>query len=204
MVVRPSLKRVVPGSVPPWRALCAESARALKAFFSALCVCRRFLSLFCCSNPSSGRSRQILHALNLRAFWVRAFCPRVGRGRCWAMFFVAAPWFSTPGNQKSAAAVHYRYARSLSTFAVAAETLLASRGAELPSWRGALQLSRPLARRNSQLLSALATYFLPPGLVRCSPIFATRHLLRRSRCVRFVDLRWCGSWPLVAGLGGWD
>ena len=37
MVVRPSLKRVVPGSVPPWRALCAESARALKAFFSVLC-----------------------------------------------------------------------------------------------------------------------------------------------------------------------
>ena len=38
MVARPSLKRVVPGSVPPWRALCAESARALKAFFSVLCV----------------------------------------------------------------------------------------------------------------------------------------------------------------------
>ena len=33
VVARPSLKRVVPGSVPPWRALCAESARALKAFF---------------------------------------------------------------------------------------------------------------------------------------------------------------------------
>ena len=32
MVLRPSLGRVVPGSVPPWRALCAESARALKAF----------------------------------------------------------------------------------------------------------------------------------------------------------------------------
>ena len=37
MVLRPpSLKRVVPGSVPPWRALCAASARALKAFFSTL------------------------------------------------------------------------------------------------------------------------------------------------------------------------
>ena len=42
MVARPSLKRVVPGSVPPWRALCAESARALKAFFSVLCVSREF------------------------------------------------------------------------------------------------------------------------------------------------------------------
>ena len=38
VVARPSLKRVVPGSVPPWRALCAEPARALKAFFSVLCV----------------------------------------------------------------------------------------------------------------------------------------------------------------------
>ena len=35
----------------------------------------------------------------------------------------------------------------------------------------------PLAHRNSQLLSALATYCF----VRCSPIFALRHLLRRSR-----------------------
>ena len=42
MVARPSLKRVVPGSVPPWRALCAESARALKAFFSILCVSNCF------------------------------------------------------------------------------------------------------------------------------------------------------------------
>ena len=35
MALRPSLARVVPGSVPPWRALCAESARALKAFLLA-------------------------------------------------------------------------------------------------------------------------------------------------------------------------
>ena len=45
MVLRPSLKRVVPGSVPPWRALCAASARALKAFFSILCISREFLNL---------------------------------------------------------------------------------------------------------------------------------------------------------------
>ena len=55
VVARPSLKRVVPGSVPPWRALCAESARALKAFFSIHCISRKFLNLFCCSNPRSGR-----------------------------------------------------------------------------------------------------------------------------------------------------
>ena len=45
MVARPSLKRVVPGSIPPWRALCAESARALKAFFSFLCVSKSVLLL---------------------------------------------------------------------------------------------------------------------------------------------------------------
>ena len=39
------LKRVVPGSVPPWRALCAEPARALKAFFSVLCVSKSVLLL---------------------------------------------------------------------------------------------------------------------------------------------------------------
>ena len=64
MVARPSLKRVVPGSVPPWRALCAESARALKAFFSVLCVSKSVLLL-------EFKFEQILRALNLRAFWVR-------------------------------------------------------------------------------------------------------------------------------------
>ena len=52
MVARPSLKRVVPGSVPPWRALCAESARVLKGFLPILCVSRKFLNLFCCSSRS--------------------------------------------------------------------------------------------------------------------------------------------------------
>ena len=74
MVARPSLKRVVPGSVPPWRALCAESARALKAFFSVLCVSKSVLLL-------ASKFGQISRALNLRAFWVRRSCPRVGRGR---------------------------------------------------------------------------------------------------------------------------
>ena len=74
MVARPSLKRVVPGSVPPWRALCAESARALKAFFSVLCVFKSVLLL-------ESKFGQILRALNLRAFWVRPSCPRAGRGR---------------------------------------------------------------------------------------------------------------------------
>ena len=30
------------------------------------------------------------------------------------------------------------------------------------------------------------------------------HAPSRRCCVRFVELRWCRSWPLVAGLGGWD
>ena len=66
--MRPFLKRVVPGSVPPWRALCAESARVLKCFFPILWVSRKFLNLFCCSS----RSCQILRALNLRSFWAPA------------------------------------------------------------------------------------------------------------------------------------
>ena len=74
MVARPSLKRVVPGSVPPWRALCAELARALKAFFSVLGVSTSVLLL-------ESKFGQILRALNLRAFWVRPSCPRAGRGR---------------------------------------------------------------------------------------------------------------------------
>ena len=45
-------------------------------------------------------------------------------------------------------------------------------------------VSWPLARRNSQLLSALATYrlLLSIRLGRCLPIFAMRHLLRWSLC----------------------
>ena len=75
MVARPSLKRVVPGSVPPWRALCVEAARALKAFFSVLCVSKSALLL-------ESKFGQILRALNLRAFWVRPSCPRAGRSFC--------------------------------------------------------------------------------------------------------------------------
>ena len=75
MVARPSLKRVVPGSVPPWRALCAESARALEAFLSVLCVSKSVWLL-------ESKLGQILRALHLRAFWVRPSCPRVGRGFC--------------------------------------------------------------------------------------------------------------------------
>ena len=186
---------------------------------------------------------QILRALNLRAFWVRPLCPRVGRGRggappqllwpsgrasaggpglvssCARVFFVAPSLFraaatSTSGNQERAAAFRHHY-RSLSIFAV--KTLLALRSAELPSWRGVaakreLRNNKPLGLLHEALLSGRSflrtetrSYSLPLQriacrlpicLVRCSPIFAVRHLLRRSRCarcVRFVELRWCGS-----------
>ena len=224
MVARPSLKRVVPGSVPPWRALCAESARALKAFFSVPCVSKSVLL-------HESKFGQISRALNLRAFWVRPSCPRVGRGRggappqlLWpsgrasaggpglvsscarvffvapllfraaATFFVAAPCFSSS----------LRLIRSLSTFAV--ETLLALRGAELPSWRGVAAkreleiIAKPLGLLHEALLSGRSflraetrscslplqrvACRLPICLVRCSPIFAVRHLLRRSCCAR--------------------
>ena len=128
MVARPSLKRAVPGSVPPWRALCAESARALKAFFSVLCVSKSVLLL-------ESKFGQILRALNLRAFWVRPSRPHAGRGRggpcrsfcglavarpglvssCARVFFVAPSLFraaatSTSGNQEGAAGFRHHYA----------------------------------------------------------------------------------------------
>ena len=219
MVARPSLKRAVPGSVPPWRALCAESARALKAFFSVLCVSKSVLLL-------ESKFGQILRALNLRAFWVRPSCPRVGRGRGGA-----PPQLLWPSGRASAGGpgpasacflrpvvvlgcrnvfrghamvFHFRQSRrrgslssslrlirSLSTFAV--ETLLALRERERKI------IAKPLGLLHEALLSGRSflraetrSYSLPLQrvacrlpicLVRCSPIFAVRHLLRRSRCV---------------------
>ena len=70
MVTRPSLKRVVPGSVPPWRVLCAESARGLKAFFSVLCVSKPVLLL-------ESKFGQILRA-KLSRFLGQALVPAHG------------------------------------------------------------------------------------------------------------------------------
>ena len=102
MVARPSLKRGVPGSVPPWRALCAESAHALKAFFSVLCVSTSVLLL-------ESKFGQTLRALDLRAFWVRPLRGRGGalsaasvpsrsrvRGWCRDLFPPARACFSWP------------------------------------------------------------------------------------------------------------
>ena len=143
MVLRPSLKRVVPGSVPPWRALCARVG-ARSFLLSSLCFPQVSKSVLLLESKFA----QILRALNLRAFWVRASCPRVGRGRggappqllrpsgrasanngpglassrarlffvapslfrAAATFFMAVPWFSTSGNQESAAAFRHHYA----------------------------------------------------------------------------------------------
>ena len=274
MVLRPSLGRVGPGSVPPWRALCAESARALKAFLLARFLGQGLLPAWAAGSgappqllwPSGrasvqrpdvrGRAQRHRGAKLMGAFvtwrtaslnhrcsptkgasepstlgpcgWPRArFLPRVFCGLdpgCRAMFFVATPWFSTSGNQKGGGRSFS--VGSLSIFAI--ETLLALHGAECcNSAKRELEIiAEPLRLRHEALLSgrsflapcaqklattpALATYCY--CLVRCSPIFAICHLLRWSRCasplcfrcVRFVDLRWCGSWPLVAGLGGWD
>ena len=105
-----------------------------------------------------------------------------------------------------------RLIRSLSTFAV--ETLLAFQNFKVgggaapqlnansmssPS-RGGCFMKRfsadvvywPLARRNSQLLSALATYRLPPAHLSCSPLAdfcsssPTSSVALCFRCVRFV------------------
>ena len=234
MVARPSLKRVVPGSVPPWRALCAESARALKAFFSVLCVSKSVLFL-------ESKFGQILRALNLRAFWVRPSRPHAGRGRggappqfLWpsgrasrACFLLRARVFRCPVVVSGCRNFHFRQSRrggslssslrlirSLSTFAV--ETLLALRSAELLSWRDVAAkreleiIAKPLGLLHEALLSGRSflraetrSYSLPLQriacrlpicLVRCSPTFAVRHLLRRSRCARAAfDLLSCAS-----------
>ena len=208
MVARPSLKRVVPGSVPPWRALCAESAPALKACFSVLCVSKTILLL-------ESKFVQILRALNsgrcARAWAAGAAGPpalAVARPRVVPGSFPFAracfSWprrcsglpqrFSWPRRGfplpaiKKARSSSLRLIRSLSTFAV--ETLLALRGAELPTCgpccnsakreleiiakplgllhEALLSVSWLLVHRNLQLLSALATYYLPPANLSCS------------------------------------
>ena len=122
MVARPSLKRVVPGSVPPWRALCAESARALKAFFSVLCVSKSVLLL-------ESKFGQILRALNLLSGSPARAAGAAGPRRCFCGLAVARPWVapgsfpparacfswppsltSTSGNQERAAAFRHHYA----------------------------------------------------------------------------------------------
>ena len=76
-------------------------------------------------NPMKGASEHfhflsVLAVGSSRACFFRGLDPG-----CRAMFFVAAPWFST--------------SRLLEPFAI--ETLLAVCGAELPSWWDVLQLS---------------------------------------------------------------
>ena len=135
-------------------------------------------------------------------------CERVFRGPivasgCRNVFRGAAPWFSTSGRRRGSLSSSLRLIRSLSTFAV--ETLLALRGAQLPSWRGVAAkreleiIAKPLGLLHEALLGGRnflraetrscslplqrVACRLPICLVRCSPIFAVRHLLRRSRCV---------------------
>ena len=218
MVARPSLKRAVPGSVPPWRALCAESARALKAFSSVLCVSKSVLLL-------ESKIGQILRAINLRVFWVRPSCPHAGRGRggappqlLWpsgrastggwsrARFLLSARVFRGPVVVSGCRNFHFRQSRrggSLSS---------SLRSAELLSWRGVAAkreleiIAKPLGLLREALLSGRSflrtetrSFSLPLQRVSCrlpisSPIFAVRHLLRRSRCARAAfDLLSCAG-----------
>ena len=128
MVVRPSLQRVVPGSVPLARALRRVGARGF--LLSSLC----FLQVSGSVLLLETKFGQNLRALNLRAFWVRASqllrpSGRASAGgpglassrarlffvapslfRAAATLFMAAPWFSTSSNQESAAAFRHHYA----------------------------------------------------------------------------------------------
>ena len=159
------------------------------------------------------RARFLLRARVFRGPVVVSGCRNVSRGRAVVFHF-------RQSRRRGSLSKSLR----LSTFAV--ETLLALRSAALPSWRGVAAkrkleiIAKPLGLLHEALLSGRSflraetrSYSLvlqrvacrlPICLVRCSPIFAVCHLLRRSRCaralsplcfrcVRFVELRWCGS-----------
>ena len=213
---------MVPGSIPPWRALCAESARALQAFFSVLCVSKSVLLL-------ESKFGQILRAPNLRAFWVRPSCPRVGRGRgrSFCGLAVARPRVVpvvVSGYRNvfrgSAVVFHFRQSRrrgslssslrlirSLGTFAV--ETLLALRGAELPTCgpccnsakREIEIIAKPLGLLHEALLSGRSflraetrSYSLPLQRIACrSPLADFCSSSPTSSVALRVELRWCGS-----------
>ena len=214
MVARPSLKRVVPGSVPPWRALCAESARALKAFFSVLCVSKSVLLL-------ESKFGQILRALNLRAFWVRPSRPRAGRSFCglavarprWsrARFLLRARVFRGPVVVSGCRNFHFRQSRTAAAclrlirsprHALGFAQRRTSKLAGVAAKRELEIIAKPLGLLHEALLSGRSflrtetrSYFLPLQriacrlpicLVRCSPIFAivTYFVGRAARALR--------------------
>ena len=144
---------------------------------------------------------------------------------CRAMLFVAAPWFSNSGGRLSE---HFRDRNALG-FARRRTSKLVGRAATQLNERELEIIAKPLRLLHESLLSGRSflalraetrNYSLPLQpiacrlsirLGRCSPTFAICHLLRWSlcaralsplcfRCVRFVDLRWCGSWPFPTGL----
>ena len=193
MVARPSVKRVVPGSVPPWRALCAEPARFLgQAFVPARGPrARRGPAAASVAWRSRVRGRPRRFLLRARVFRgpvVVSGCRNVFRGRAVVFHFRRS-------RRRGSLSSSLRLIRSLSTFAV--EPLLALRGAELPSWRGVAAkreleiIAKPLALLHEALLSgrsflrtetrsyslsALATYCLPPA---CQfVLFAARRFLQ--------------------------
>ena len=145
------------------------------------------------------RARFLLRARVFRGPVVVSGCRNVFRGRAVVFHF-------RQSRRRGSLSSSLRLIRSLSTFAV--ETLLALRGAELPSWRGVAAkreleiIAKPLGLLHEALRSFLRAETrshslplqriacrLPICLVRRSPIFAVRHLLRRSRCARALSLR---------------
>ena len=217
MVARLSLKRAVPGSVPPWRALCAESARALKAFFSVLCVSKSVLLL-------ESKFGQILRALSgsgprarARAAGAagprRSFCglavarPRVAPGLrarvfrgpvvvlgCRNVFRGRAMVFHfRQSRRRGSLSSSLRLIRSLSTFAV--ETLLALRERERKI------IAKPLGLLHEALLSGRSflraetrSYSLPlQRIVSCLLLADFCSSSPTSSVALRVELRWCGS-----------
>ena len=150
---------------------------------------------------------------------------------CRAMFFVAAPWFSTSGGRLSE---HFRDRNALGFARRRTSKIFQAGGTYCNSAKRELDIiAKPLRLLHESLLSGrsfltpcaqkLATTLCPcslsPAVCQFVLVAARRFLQSVTyfvgraaralsplcfRCVRFVGLRWCGSWSLVAGLGGWD
>ena len=251
MVLRPSLKRVGPGS---------RRVGARSFLFSSLCFPRVSKSVLLLE-PKFG---QILRVLNLRAFWAgprRSFCalavalPRVAPGslaparacfswprRCFGLprrFTWPCRGFRLPAIKTARQpfviitldplSEHFRgrnafgFARRRTSKLVGrAATQLDANSKSSPSRWGCFTkhfsadvVSWPLARRNSQLLSALAAYCLPPANLSCllladfcSSSLTSSVALRARPLAALLSLRSLCSvalvWKLTLGSGpGW-
>ena len=76
------LKRAVPGSVPPWRAFCAESAPALKAFLSVSLLESKFVQILRALNSGPRARAWAAGAAGPQLLWPSGRASASGPGSC--------------------------------------------------------------------------------------------------------------------------